>query len=40
KKPFSIVIGNASGVNLTYNDKEINIDSYKKQDGTARFKLQ
>lgn len=40
KKPFSIVVGNASGVNLTYNDKEINIDSYRKQDGTARFKLQ
>ena len=40
KKPFSIVIGNASGVELTYNDKEINVSSYKKQDGTARFKLQ
>lgn len=40
KKPFSIVIGNASGVNLTYNNKEIDISTYKKQDGTARFKLQ
>lgn len=40
KKPFSIVIGNASGVNLTYNSKEIDISTYKKQDGTARFKLQ
>lgn len=40
KKPFSIVIGNAAGVELTYNDEEINISSYKKQDGTARFKLQ
>ncbi|SFE52659.1 RodZ domain-containing protein [Nitrosomonas sp. Nm166] len=40
KKPLSIVIGNASGVNLTYNDTEIDISSYKKQDGTARFTLQ
>lgn len=40
KKPFTIVIGNASGVELTYNEKEINISSHKKQDGTARFKLQ
>jgi len=40
KRPLSIVIGNASGVNLTYNDKEINISSYKKQDGTARFILE
>lgn len=40
KRPLSIVIGNASGVNLTYNDKEINISSYKKQDGTARFTLE
>ncbi|MBY0475741.1 MAG: DUF4115 domain-containing protein [Nitrosomonas sp.] len=40
KRPLSIVIGNASGVNLTYNNKEINISSYKKQDGTARFTLE
>lgn len=40
KKPFSIVIGNASGVNLTYNDKPIDMSTYKKQDGTARFKLE
>lgn len=40
KKPFSIVIGNASGVNLTYNDKTIDISTYKRQDGTARFKLE
>jgi len=40
KKPFRIVIGNASGVELTYNDKAVNVSSYKKQDGTARFKLQ
>lgn len=39
KRPLSIVLGNASGVNLTYNDTEINISSYKKQDGTARFTL-
>lgn len=39
KKPLSIVVGNASGVNLTYNDTEIDISSYKKQDGTARFTL-
>ncbi|WP_297325822.1 RodZ domain-containing protein [Nitrosomonas sp.] len=39
KRPLSIVLGNASGVNLTYNDQEINIPSYKKQDGTARFTL-
>jgi cytoskeleton protein RodZ len=39
KRPLSVVIGNASGVNLTYNDKEIDISSYKKQDGTARFTL-
>ncbi|TXI38197.1 MAG: DUF4115 domain-containing protein, partial [Nitrosomonas sp.] len=35
-----LVIGNASGVNLTYNDKEIDISSYKKQGGTARFTLE
>lgn len=40
KRPLSIVIGNASGVNLTYNNKEINISSYKRQDGTARFTLE
>ena len=40
KRPLSIVIGNATGVNLTYNDVEIDIFSYKKQDGTARFTLQ
>lgn len=40
KRPLSIVIGNASGVNLTYNDKEIDISSYKRQDGTARFTLE
>ncbi|WP_295625648.1 helix-turn-helix domain-containing protein [uncultured Nitrosomonas sp.] len=40
KRPLSIVIGNASGVNLTYNKKEVNISSYKKQDGTARFTLE
>ncbi len=39
KRPLSIVVGNASGVNLTYNDTEIDISSYKKQDGTARFTL-
>lgn len=40
KRPLSLVIGNASGVNLTYNDKEIDISSYKKQGGTARFTLE
>lgn len=40
KRPLSIVLGNASGVNLTYNDKEIDIVSYKKKDGTARFTLE
>lgn len=40
KRPLSIVIGNASGVNLIYNDKEIDISSYKKQGGTARFTLE
>ena len=40
KKPLSIVIGNASGVNLTYNDTKIDISSYKKRDGTARFTLE
>lgn len=40
KRPLSIVIGNAAGVNLTYNDKEIDISSYKKQGGTARFTLE
>ena len=39
KRPLSIIVGNASGVNLTYNDTEIDISSYKKQDGTARFTL-
>lgn len=40
KRPLSLVIGNASGVNLTYNDKEIDISSYKRQGGTARFTLE
>ncbi|PSJ17351.1 helix-turn-helix domain-containing protein [Nitrosomonas supralitoralis] len=40
KRPLSIVIGNTSGVILTYNDKKIDISSYKKQDGTARFTLE
>ncbi len=40
KRPFSIVLGNAAGVNLTYNDTEIDLSSYKKQDGTARFTLE
>ncbi len=40
KRPLLIVLGNASGVNLTYNDKEIDIVSYKKKDGTARFTLE
>ncbi len=40
KRPLSIVIGNASGVNLTYNNKEIDISSYKKKGGTARFTLE
>ncbi len=39
RRPLSIVLGNASGVNLTYNDQEVNIPSYKRQDGTARFTL-
>jgi cytoskeleton protein RodZ len=40
KKPLSIVLGNASGVILTYNGSEVDIRSYKKQDGTARFTLE
>lgn len=40
KRPLSIVLGNASGVNLTYNDKVIDISPYKKQGGTARFTLE
>ncbi|NBQ71009.1 MAG: DUF4115 domain-containing protein, partial [Nitrosomonadaceae bacterium] len=40
KRPLSLVIGNASGVNLTYNDKEVDISSYKKQGGIARFTLE
>ena len=40
KRPFTITLGNASGVNLTYNDKEIDVSSYKKQGGTARFVLE
>jgi len=40
KRPLSIVLGNASAVNLTYNDKVIDIASYKRQDGTARFTLE
>lgn len=40
KRPLSIVIGNASAVNLTYNDKIIDMASYKRQDGTARFRLE
>jgi cytoskeleton protein RodZ len=40
QKPFSIVIGNAAGVNLIYNDTRVDISSYKKKDGTARFTLE
>ena len=40
KRPLSIVIGNAAAVNLTYNDKVIDMASYKRQDGTARFTLE
>lgn len=40
KRPLSIVIGNAAGVNLNYNDTEVDIFSYKKRDGTARLTLQ
>lgn len=40
KRPLSIVLGNASGVNLTYNGTEIDVASYRKQDGTARFTLE
>lgn len=40
KRPLSVVIGNAAGVNLTYNDKEIDMSSYKKHDGTARLTLE
>ena len=40
KRPLSIVIGNASAVNLTYNDNIIDMASYKRQDGTARFTLE
>ena len=40
KRPFTIVLGNAAGVNLTYNDEEIDISSYKNQGGTARFTLE
>ena len=40
KKPFTIIIGNALAVNLTYNDKEIDVASYQKQGGVARFKLE
>jgi len=40
KRPLSIVLGNASGVNLTYNGTEVDISSYKRQDGTARFTLE
>ena len=40
KRPLSIVLGNVAGVNLTYNDTEIDLSSYKKQDGTARFTLE
>lgn len=40
KKPFAIILGNAAGVNLTYNDKEIDVSSYKNQGGTARFTLE
>lgn len=40
KRPFTIVLGNAAGVNLTYNDEEIDVSSYKNQGGTARFTLE
>lgn len=39
KKPLSIVLGNATGVNLTYNGNEVDLVPYKKNDGTARFTL-
>lgn len=40
KRPFTIILGNAAGVNLTYNDEEIDVSSYKNQGGTARFTLE
>lgn len=40
KKPFTVIIGNASAVNLTYNDREIDVSSHTKQGGVARFKLE
>jgi cytoskeleton protein RodZ len=40
KRPLSVVLGNAAGVRLTYNDKDIELSSYKKQDGTARLTLE
>ncbi|MBL8496872.1 helix-turn-helix domain-containing protein [Nitrosomonas sp. JL21] len=40
KRPLSVVLGNATGVRLTYNDKDIDLSSYKKQDGTARLTLE
>ncbi|MGV8711305.1 MAG: helix-turn-helix domain-containing protein [Nitrosomonas sp.] len=40
KRPLSVVLGNAAGVRLSYNDKDIDLSSYKKQDGTARLTLE
>jgi len=40
KRPLSVVLGNAAGVRLTYNDKDVDLSPYKKQDGTARLTLE
>mgnify|MGYP003536244350 CR=1 FL=1 len=40
KRPLSVVLGNAAGVRLTYNDKDIDLAPHKKQDGTARLTLE
>lgn len=40
KRPLTIILGNAAGVNLTYNGEEIDVSSYKNQGGTARFTLE
>ncbi len=41
KRPLSLVIGNAAGVNLTYNDRPIDLKPYtRKNEGIARLALE
>lgn len=39
KPPFALVVGNAAGVRLSYNQQAIDLEPHIVRDGVARFKL-